>query len=674
DGLAFQYSLDQGATWTNVGQAGGTVHCLNTNWYNTAYVNHLTLADPRQGWTGRVGPTQGSCAGGQGSNGWANATHCLDQLAGEPLVKFRFVFGAGTTCNSYDGVAIDDFRLGEAPPNEASFIHACGDGAVDFLSTSAWCPALLSWDFGDPASGAMDQATGAAPSHTFSAPGTYTVTLTAQGPCNAPSTTVQTVAVPGVTIDAVQPGCGGSDGVLTAQVQFADGPVSYLWSPGGQTTAQIDGQAPGTYTVQVSVPGSCPVEATAVLQPATDGLQIDLQTTPESCFGAHDGTVQAVVSGGTAPITYTWTPALPGGAQVTGLAPGTYALTVTDADGCSAIATATITGPAPMLVTAPPDTVLCAGAWLDLAPQVSGGTAPVTLSFQPAGPMVQPAQATVYTIIATDAHGCAAPPVQVAVDVVHPERPAITMVGADGCAPFCVALAATGPADAQYHWDLGNGATASGAQVAPCFAQAGTYLPVLTLTDVHGCVAQAEAPGTITVHPAPLAAFTADPPITVIGRPTVTFTAEGSGAASWTWDFGEGPVPGGPVMAHTFSTVGCRTVRLRTENNAGCADEAEAVYCVEDDFTLFVPNAFTPDGDGINDVLAVITTVRDPAWFRLTVLDRWGTVLFTTDDPHRGWDGTAGAPVPPGIYLWQVAITDVAGHLHQASGHVTLLR
>src|SRR5690606_20546545 len=225
DGLAFQYSLDQGATWTNVGAAGGPAHCLNTSWYNTTYVNHLTLADPRQGWTGRIGPTQGSCAGGQGSNGWVTASHCLDHLAGEPSVKFRFVFGAGTTCNSYDGVAFDDFFLGEAPPNAADFIFACGDNAVDFLSTSALCPTTLSWDFGDPASGAFNHATGLSPSHTFSAPGVYTVSLTAQGPCNASSTITRTVEVPGATILAAQPRCAGNKGMLTAQVDHVTGPV-----------------------------------------------------------------------------------------------------------------------------------------------------------------------------------------------------------------------------------------------------------------------------------------------------------------------------------------------------------------------------------------------------------------------------------------------------------------
>jgi gliding motility-associated-like protein len=674
DGLAFQYSLDQGATWTNVGAAGGPAHCLNTNWYNTTYVNHLTLADPRQGWTGRIGPTQGSCAGGQGSNGWVTASHCLDHLAGEPSVKFRFVFGAGTTCNSYDGVAFDDFFLGEAPPNAADFIFACGDNAVDFLSTSALCPTTLSWDFGDPASGAFDHATGLSPSHTFSAPGVYTVSLTAQGPCNASSTITRTVEVPGVTILAAQPGCAGNNGMLTAQVDHVTGPVQFLWSPGGQTTAQISGLGPGTYTVQVSGPGICTVEATAVLLPASDALQITLDVTPESCAGLNDGAIHAQVTGGTGPITHAWDPPLASGPIMNDLAPGLYTLTATDAQGCTATATANVTGPAPILLTAPPDAVLCAGEELLLVPQVIGGTPPLSLTFAPAGPLVLPTQSTVYTITATDAQGCAAAPVQVTVDVVEPVPPSITAHPPAGCAPHCPTLQASALAGGTFLWDLGDGTTATGAITSTCYPDPGLYQPVLTHTDANGCTTVTTLPSPIIVRPTPMAVFVADPPVTTIGSPTVTFTATTSDGATHTWEFGEEGTAEGTPVVHTFLSAGCHPVRLAVMNDVGCAHETEGRYCVEEDFALYVPNAFTPDGDGLNDVFTVLSTVRAPAHFQLVVMDRWGRSLFRTTDPLQGWDGTAGEPLPTGVYVWQVAITDVAGHLHEATGHITLLR
>lgn len=140
DGMGFQYSLDQGTTWSNVGSVADQPDCNTQNWFNTSYINNMSLANPRQGWSGRVGPTAGSCAGGAGSNGWVTAKHCLVDLAGEPSVKFRFVFGAGTACNNYDGIAIDDIFIGETPPELPSFQSECFDDEIsvhDIVSCAA---------------------------------------------------------------------------------------------------------------------------------------------------------------------------------------------------------------------------------------------------------------------------------------------------------------------------------------------------------------------------------------------------------------------------------------------------------------------------------------------------------------------------------------------------------
>ena len=112
----------------------------------------------------------------------------MPYLAGKPGVLFRFLFGAGTICNNYDGFAVDDILIGEAPPNAAAFTYTCiNNNTANFSNSSALCPTGFSWDFGDPSSGTNNMATTANPSHTFSGPGKYTVTLTVSGPGNAPS-------------------------------------------------------------------------------------------------------------------------------------------------------------------------------------------------------------------------------------------------------------------------------------------------------------------------------------------------------------------------------------------------------------------------------------------------------------------------------------------------------
>ena len=183
DGLVLQSSLNQGATWTNVGAYGDPVNCLNANWYNEDDVTNLDLAVPPHGWTGRVGPSAGGCLGGMGSAAWLTATHCMNSLGGEPSVRFRFLFGSGTTCNSFDGIAIDDILIQESPLLDVEVTHVCAASVFTFTGSGTVCPTTYSWNFGDPGSGASNTGSGLAVDHTFSGPGTYAVSLSLIDPC-----------------------------------------------------------------------------------------------------------------------------------------------------------------------------------------------------------------------------------------------------------------------------------------------------------------------------------------------------------------------------------------------------------------------------------------------------------------------------------------------------------
>ena len=121
----------------------------------------------------------------------------------------------------------------------------------------------------------------------------------------------------------------------------------------------------------------------------------------------------------------------------------------------------------------------------------------------------------------------------------------------------------------------------------------------------------------------------------------------------------------------TFPAVGCYTVALEASNDLGCRDTASVEICVEDAFLLFMPNAFTPNDDGINDVLLPKTSVRNPADFELKIFDRWGKQVFSTEDIYAGWDG---GTTTSGIYIWKIWITDTDQNGHELVGHVALLR
>jgi gliding motility-associated-like protein len=280
DGAGFEYSTDNGSTWSSVGSATDAINCLNTNWFNNNSITYLApLSATRNGWSGNIQPGSGSCNGGSGSNGWVTAKHTMPYLGGTAAVIFRFIFGAGTICNNYDGFAVDDILINEAPPNAAAFTYACAaNRVVNFTNSSAGCPTGFSWNFGDPASGTNNTATIANPTHVFSATGEYTVSLTVSGPGNTPSTTSQQVTVIELTSTVINPAdcLTGKGGSASVGVTGAPGPFSYLWntSPVQRTATAVDLTAT-TYSVTVSATGICPVTTNVT-------IPVDL-----SCIGIY---------------------------------------------------------------------------------------------------------------------------------------------------------------------------------------------------------------------------------------------------------------------------------------------------------------------------------------------------------------------------------------------------
>lgn len=267
DGSSFQFSLDNGASWETVGSAADPRNCLNENWFNFSPVNFLApLSATRNGWSGNIQPTGGSCRGGNGSNGWLVAKHTMPYLGGRSGVQFRFIFGAGTICNNYDGFAIDDIMIGEAPPNAADFSWTCVNSkTVNFTNRSANCPDSFAWSFGDPASGSANSATIANPSHRFSGPGKYTVSLTVSGPGNAPSTITKDIFITDIQVSLLsvvdcQSNTGGS---LLAQTGVTGTSFNYTWNSSPPQDGPIaTGLSEGDYTVTVTGVDACPATGT----------------------------------------------------------------------------------------------------------------------------------------------------------------------------------------------------------------------------------------------------------------------------------------------------------------------------------------------------------------------------------------------------------------------------
>ncbi|MEG1592455.1 MAG: T9SS type A sorting domain-containing protein, partial [Chryseobacterium sp.] len=202
---------------------------------------------------------------------------------------------------------------------------------------------------------------------------------------------------------------GGTNGTASIVVTGGTAPYTYSWSPSGGTAATASGLAAGTYTVTVTDANACTITRTVTITQPT-AMSATTSQTNISCNGGSNGTASIVVTGGTAPYTYSWSPTGGTAATASGLAAGTYTVTVTDANACTITRTVTITQPATAVSgTTVVTNVACNGSAtgaINLTP--TGGTAPYTFNW---GGGITTEDRTnlaagTYTVTITDANGC----------------------------------------------------------------------------------------------------------------------------------------------------------------------------------------------------------------------------------------------------------------------------
>ncbi|TAD83584.1 MAG: hypothetical protein EAY75_14655 [Bacteroidetes bacterium] len=267
------------------------------------------------------------------------------------------------------------------------------------------------------------------PNRSGLAAGTYNVTVTDTRGCTGTASAIVTQpAVITATPTITPANCfGQASGTITLVVAGGTAPYSFLWADGA-TTQNRTGLAAGTYSVVVTDSRGCTlaVNSLAVAQPAA-ALSLTTSVVNINCNGLNNGSATVTPTGGTAPYTYNWngTPTGDGTATITGLAAGSYPVTVTDARGCTAVATATITETAPLTVSAAfvrptcPPGVATLGNDGSITLTVAGGTAPRTYVWTATnGGIIPGGQASnqnltllvagTYSVTITDASGCTA--------------------------------------------------------------------------------------------------------------------------------------------------------------------------------------------------------------------------------------------------------------------------
>jgi gliding motility-associated-like protein len=127
-----------------------------------------------------------------------------------------------------------------------------------------------------------------------------------------------------------------------------------------------------------------------------------------------------------------------------------------------------------------------------------------------------------------------------------------------------------------------------------------------------------------------------------------------------------------------LNTEGSYVVELYAYNQYGCADQTEMTVIVDEEIDLYIPNSFTPDYDGINDVWLFKGSGFNNFVFNTKIFNRWGELMFETNDPDQAWTGNymdGGNFVPDGLYFYRIQVRDSRyeiGHIFE--GHITVVR
>ncbi|MBS1648035.1 MAG: gliding motility-associated C-terminal domain-containing protein, partial [Bacteroidetes bacterium] len=300
----------------------------------------------------------------------------------------------------------------------------------------------------------------------------------------------------------------------------------------------------------------------------------------------------------------------------------------------------------------------------------TAGTAPSNGNVVNATPSVN----TSYTVTGTDVNGCVDTAVT-SVSVWSLPTVSTNTVNPD-CIPLCTSFSVSvSPAASTYSWTLGNGQSSSSAAPAACYTVSGTSVVKVTVADINGCVNTATT--TVTTFAKPTANFDYGPqPVTILA-PNVQFSnLSTAGLSSYHWTFGDGGSSALMNPGHLYNEQGNYQVTLAVATASGCMDTITKTVIIKDDYVFYVPNAFTPNGDNLNDLfLPIASGIKT---YKLYIYDRWGNLTFYSEDLTKGWDGTYMAKgsevVQEDVYVWKIEATDHQDKARHLAGTVTLIK
>ncbi len=228
----------------------------------------------------------------------------------------------------------------------------------------------------------------------------------------------------------------------------------------------------------------------------------------------------------------------------------------------------------------------------------------------------------------------------------------------------------------QWLWDFGDGNFGLEQNPIHIYLNDGIYDVSLKATSDSGCATLKNKPQSIEIYALPDANFHYTPDLVSIMNPVVHFIDQSTGAVVWNWVFGDQKgFSDEQNPFYTYADTGTFNVEMYVTSINGCLDTAYGEVHIDSYFTLYIPNAFTPNGDGINDnFIPNGICIID---FDMLIFDRWGKEVFRTSNIQNSWNGygqSDGKKCMEGVYVYVVNVKDFNGDKHTYKGQLNLIR
>jgi gliding motility-associated-like protein len=488
-------------------------------------------------------------------------------------------------------------------------------------------------------------------------------------------------------INTTQVSCfQGCNGAVAINAVNAISPITYSASGSPTTNLNvIKNLCAGFYTIKATDNIGCAATLT-INFPSPPAFSFSAANVPQVCQGKQV-TLQGSAIGGTAPYVFKWEPGNLSGQVVifSPTASAVYSLNVFDANGCTlASKQVSVNVAEPLAINlGTAATGICSGSTAQITPTVSGGDGNYVFNWLPGNKnsqnlFVENISVPVYTLNVND--GCGSPTAVkiVTINLFPVTIPKFTSMNDSGCQPLCTSFLNTTFKSKKMFWNFGDGPNElEGDDITYCYPRNGIFNVRLTVTDSNWCRSSFTYSNVVTVLQSPTADYITVPErVTLNNADNVLIKNATPNATFLYWNINGFLYNFQDEINYNFNDTGCYFVQLIAQNQNNCFDTLQRNICVIEGFNFYMPNAFSPNNDALNELVKPIGTGWLNNDYLYEVYNRWGQRVYKTTDKNEGWDGKTNDTKydVSGIYQWRALVTDNLLTRHELKGHFILLR